>query len=171
MKRSTKTLLVTVLIAVVCTSCLGWLTAGFQNFDVQQRFEKERNPENLIEIDSVSLKSGRHESGIDIDVDENGVVTLNGTTGDEDVTLTYSNVALAAGDYILTGAENGSTGTYYLYVDVSNTITKGDFNGQFTVGTAGTFNISIMIKAETQLRNVKLYPVVNEGTEAADFWK
>ena len=170
MKKSTKKSIALVAIAVVICTCLGWLTAGFQSFDIGSRFERERNPENLIDAENISLATARHESGIDITVDDNGVVTLNGES-DEDVTLTYAVVALEPGDYILTGAEDGSKSTYYLSVTVGSEVIKGDFNGEFTVSTAGSYTIQIHIKGETALKNVKLYPIVNEGSEAVNFYK
>lgn len=169
MKRSTKNLLITVLIAVVCTSCLGWLTAGFQNFDVQQRFEKERNPENLITLSGVSLKTTRHSNGIDITVDEDGAVTLDGKAS-ADTTLAYGNVSLPAGDYILSGDAKGSAGTYYLTITIgSTTYYSGD---AITVTGEGTssYQINIVVKKDAQLNNAKLYPVVNSGDSAVDFY-
>ena len=170
MKKSTKKSIAIIAIAVVICTCLGWLTAGFQSLDFAERFQRERNSENLITIEDVSLTSVNHESGIEVTVDDNGVVTLNGES-DEDLVLTYATVALEPGDYILTGAEDGSKSTYYLSVTVGSDVIKGDFNGEFTVKTAGTYTIQIHIKGETALKNVKLYPVVNEGDEAVKFYK
>ena len=169
MKRSTKNLLITVLIAVVCSSCLGWLTAGFQNFDVAQRFEKERNPDNLITISSVTLATTRHSSGIDVTVDEDGVVTLDGKVT-EDIQLPYATVSLQPGEYILSGDEKGSAGTYYLSIVVGEQTIYGNLDGKFTVETAGSYTITINVEADTQLRNVKLYPVINSGDSAVDFY-
>ena len=170
MKKSTKNLLITVLIAVVCCSCLGWLTAGFQNFDVAQRFEKERNSENLITLTAVSLDTTRHSSGVDITVDENGVVTLDGKPS-ADVDLTYATVSLQPGEYILSGDGEGSASTCYLSIVVDVETIYGNLDGTFTVTTAGTYTVQIHMEEEAELNNVKLYPVINSGDTAVKFYK
>ena len=170
MKTRTKTLISAVAIAVLLCTLLGWLTSGFQNFNFKEKFEKERNAANLIELDDVTLKSGKHASGIEIKVDENGVVTLNGTVG-EDVTLSYATVSLEEGDYILSGSEDGSKTTYYLSTVNNGQTVMGDFPGAFEVSAEGSFTVTINVKANTELKNVKIYPVLNSGSEAVEFFK
>ena len=169
LKSKTKTLISAVAIAVLCCTLLGWLTSGFQNFNFKEKFEKERNAANLIELDDVTLKTCKHASGLEFEVDENGVVIINGTT-DEDVTIAYATVALEQGDYVLTGAD-GSKSTYYLSTTNNGTTVMGDFPGTFTVTAEGTFTVNIVIKANFECKNVKIYPVLNTGSEAVEFFK
>ena len=170
MTRRTKTMIATVALCLVAVCLVGWLTVGFSDFDVRDRFDKVRNEANEIDLTQVSLKSGRHESGLKVEVDELGAVTLSGTVT-EDVTLTYASLTLPAGDYVLTGAEEGSKGTYCLSVEIGEDKILGDWPGEFTVSQSGIVNVKITVSKDTTLRNVKILPVITEGDEAVDFYE
>ena len=77
---------------------------------------------------------------------------------------------ISVGDYVLSGAESGSSSTYYLATTVSSNAVMGDFPGTFTVSDQTTLTIKLVIKEGTSFFNTTIRPVVNEGSDAADFY-
>ena len=94
-----------VLVAVLCCGVLGGLSGGFSNWDVKTWFDKEVNPDNLLKVGEYSLESTEGKIGIDVKVDEKGVIKLSGkATADfeEDVVT----LKLNPGTYTLGGCES-----------------------------------------------------------------
>ena len=172
MARTTKRTILIVAIAAVLIVLLGAITQGFQSWkweDIKDRMEPKRNPDNLIT--SIDLKSHRSKtSDIKVNVDDNGVVTLNGeAAADED--FIYASVNLAANTYTFTGAEDGGLSTYYLILKSGSTEQRADLGTPFTVDSTTTYQVIIRVLDGTQLRNVKIMPVLVAGGEPADFYE
>ena len=171
MARTTKRTILIVAIAVVLVVLLGAITQGFQSWkweDIKDRMEPKRTPDNLIT--TIDLKSHRSPtSDIKIDVDDNGVVTMNGeAAADED--FIYASVNLSADTYTFTGAEDGGLSTYYLILKSGNKEVRADLGTPFSVDSTTTYQVIIRIKDGTSFKNVKIMPVLVKGDKAGDFY-
>lgn len=164
-KSAKKTIWTIVAIALVIV-CIGLVVKGPVSI-----LSRERNPENLIKLDSIELKTGKSAtSDVQVDVDENGVVKLNGTvSADED--LVYASVELKAGKYMLTGAKDGSQRTYYLALKNGAEEYRSDLEGVISISSTTTFDVIIHVEDGTELKNVKIMPVLVEGETAGTFYK
>lgn len=172
MTKTTKRTLLIVAIAMVLVVLLGFLTQGFQQWSwdsMSERFEAKRNPDNLIQI--VDLKSHRSDtSDIKVNVDELGVVKLNGTAeADED--FVYSTVSLPAGTYTFTGAPDGSRATYFLALKVGDTVYRSDLGTPIVLDSTTQAQVVICVKEGTSFNNVKIMPVLVVGDEAGAFYE
>lgn len=160
-----------VIILIVCA--LGALTSGFTKFgisDIKDKFEKKRNPDNLILLDNVSLKDKKSAtSDVEYTVDKLGAVTLKGkATADEEIT--YGSVTLEPGTYTLTGAENGKNDTYTLGLMVGVQFMRSD-SGTIVITTKGTYSVVIRVFKGANFLSTKITPALVSGDEAIDFYK
>ena len=169
MSKRMKNNIVLAVVIIAVVALLGTLSSGFTDWKVSEWLDRDRNPDNLIQTEDITLKSGKHSSGVEIKVKDDGSIVLNGKAG-VDAEVTYCTVALSAGDYVLSGAESGSSSTYYLATTVSSNAVMGDFPGTFTVSDQTTLTIKLVIKEGTSFFNTTIRPVVNEGSDAADFY-
>lgn len=153
MTKSTRSFLMWGAIILVIVIGLGALTSGFTSFnpdDIAQKFEKQRNPDNLIMMDVISLKSGKStKSDVRYDVDENGIVTLNGTASAQE-DLIYAKVVLSEGNYVFTAAPESSNKTYIVGLRKTGTSGTPEFRsdiGVFNVSASATYDIVIRVMA------------------------
>lgn len=176
MKR-TKQMVVWTVFVLAIVIALGALTSGFTVWkpdDIKTKFEKKRNPDNLITLEDITLKSGKSSaSDVIYEVDENGVVTLNGqASAQEDIV--YAKIVLPAGTYTFTGAPYSSNKTYLLGLrktgttDVPNPRSE---SGAFQVTTSATYDVIIRVMEDCAFNNVEILPVIVEGDTAGEFYK
>lgn len=172
MTKTTKRTILIVAISMALIIALGAITAGFQQWswdDISARFEKTRNPANKIQ--TVELESHRSSiSDVTVDVDELGVVTLNGNAA-EDEDFIYATVSLPVGTYQLTGAPGGGKATYFLALKVGETLYRSDMGTVFTIDSTTTCQVIIRVYKDTVLKNVKIMPVLVKEGEPADFYE
>ena len=173
MKRTTKTMLLTVCICLAVVALFGFLTKGFTSINIKENLERERNEANAIAKTDITLKDGKLSNGVTVKVNSDGSVTLNGKAT-ADLTVKYAEISsLAAGTYTFTGAKNGSTGSYYLSATSGSTTIQSDFTGsnKLTLSSAAKTVINIEIKKDTTFFNVTLYPVLYIGDTEVSFYK
>ncbi len=138
---------------------------------------KERNPDNMIvfEDNDTYIKTQDTNEGVEIDVDDNGVITLKGkaTSGYE---LTVAQVTLEPGTYTISGCDNTSS-DFRMYVKYNVTdvaISGNEDNDTFTISEEQTVSVKITWKEDYnfgKLVGTKIKPVIVEGKEIGDFYK
>ena len=116
------------------------------------------------------------EKGITFAINENGIVTINGTATEEgnfyfiNPWAVNPNYISVNGTYTLSGISGGDATTYYLqiYVDGSN---KGVvYTNPVTFTASGTVNqFSFFYKAGAVFNNFVISPMLNEGTTALPY--
>lgn len=150
---------------------------------------REPNKDNLLKMDLYSALDGTKKNGIKINVDDNGVITLNGTAEADTVIdlVTYSGTEQIelprSGFFYLSGCLDGSPETYYLYAADSQATVNLAYNfNDKTVGvikpagvqvsslTENGTDIHLGVTKGTELKNVKIYPTLGDG-EQVSFYK
>lgn len=114
--------------------------------------------------------AGHSESGVNFTIDENGVITINGTNSGSAfaVILTDYSKWLPDGDYIMNGCTGGSASTYKLDIDspAGPIVTNYDGDNAFTmVNGANNYRVRIVIYANAVLNNVKIKPMIRLATD------
>lgn len=177
MKKTTKNFLVWTALILALVIGLGALTSGFTVWkpdDIKTKFEKKRNEDNLITLEDIELKSGKSSnSDVIYEVDENGVVTLNGqASAQED--LVYAKVVLAAGTYTFTGAPRSSNKSYILGLRKTGTTdvpSPRSDTGSFVVATSTSYDVVIRVMEDCVFNGVEILPVIVEGSTAGEFYR
>ena len=171
-------ILVTALLVGVLTATtglVGWITNAnpFGN--------RDRNEDNLISVESYKALDGTKSNGIKIEVDEDGVITLDGEA-EADTTISLGNQSISNDKpsfFFFSGAVGGDIDSYYMTLECSElqsylVIRSVNTNDTQTVyfepyGDVYQVGISIVIKEGTELNNVKFYPVLSKGEQISFF--
>ena len=145
---------------------------------------RERNDDNLVNVDSYESLDGKKINGVKFDVDDNGVITLNGEATDkvyqllDTISITESSGntnASGAEFHYVSGCLDGSLETYFL--------SDGDcrwyqLNSKMVylhrcVPDGSTVDLSIYLEIEegTELKDVKIYPAVFTDPDATFYAK
>ena len=173
-KRSFRFTTTTKIILSVIASCL-IMTLLFGVYTGHQQW-KMRNDENLITLDGKYLKSMKLDSGLEVNVDDDGVIRLRGIVEDDE-TLTVASVSLPAGTYTLGGynCDEDSDVTLVVKVgEVAHYAGSDDktFGATFTLSETTNVNVEIHVKKDTNLLVTKiLRPTIAEGKDQIDFYK
>ena len=127
-----------------------------------------------ITVICVYIPSGEAEetrNGVTTTVDENGVITLNGTCDtDIGIGLIKDGKIPVKGEYTLSGITNGGDSTFYLQPYVDQKYQKTVTNETVTYTWDGTLTqLSIYIKAGAVLENVQIKPMLEKGETASDY--
>ena len=168
-KRNIILVVVAVLLAVFVSTIIGTLSNGYENIDDPASWgQKDINPDNLIKVADYSINTQSLESGIDIVVDDDGRIKVQGenkTTSD--VTVEIVKVTVPAGTYTFTsGVSSTSASKYFLKANGY----YADFNNNtFELASETTLTISLNVKAGEEL-NVTFAPVLVAGDEAGTFY-
>jgi hypothetical protein len=166
-----------VLAAVLCCAVLGGLSSGFTNWDTESWFDKEANPDNLIKVENYLIQTEEGTQGIDIDVDEKGVIKLSGKAT-EDFEEAVVTLNLTPGTYTLGGmnSQKGKSGlkieyngiTHYAGIDSE---TEGE---TFTIsedeGTV-TATVYVFVDDDKSAPLLPIKPTLAKGDEEISFWK
>ncbi len=176
MKKSTRTTLIICAIFMAAVMLLGFVTAGFQQWSIDEMKDnaaRKVNPDNLYTAECLTLVDSNTGDGIAVDVNEkNGVIKLDGTA-DTDITLEVGTVVLNAGEYTLTAIDGASNATIYMTATIGETVYKFDFTPGNTISVTAdntTVSLSIHIMQDTKLNNLQVLPVIVEGKESASYW-
>lgn len=181
MRKSTKTTLAIVALGMAIVIGLGFLTSGFQNWnmdDISSKVSAKVNPDNYYSIQCIELKDTYDGDGVKIDIDEDtGVITLNGVanvdkTGDNAYRL--GTLTLDAGSYTLTSYDYASYSGVYLTAQSASNNWKFDFTpgNVITIPSDNTEIILFLnIAKDATFSNVKIEPVIVSGSEVGKYWK
>lgn len=111
------------------------------------------------------------QQGVEITVDEDGVITFNGTAlADSAYRLINKGEIVVNGKYTLSGCNGGSNETYYLqpFIDGSGTITV--MNGSRTYEWNGVLtSLAFFFKAGTVFNNTQFKPQLEKGSFATEY--
>ena len=167
-KKTKKTL------AIVGAILAGVILLGSLGIINTDMLKKERNPDNLITVDCITLESiDDKTTDVKIDVnEETGVVKLSGKAS-VTKTYVYASVELEPGTYSFTGADDGRLDTYYMAIVVDDNAVRSD-GDPIKISEAGTYDIVIEIQegCDFKLLGEKLYPLLLPASDAEDasFW-
>lgn len=180
------------LVLVICTlfttfvTAVGFFSEGFSNADPTTWFEKDNNPDNLIQkanyIDSLIDES---EKGLKMDWKDDGSVVLSGkhddTSNDASDYYTYAfvNVTLPEGTYVLsTGNKNCREdlfGLHYKYGSGENFVQDyvGEDDVEIVLTEETTITISIFAANKERFWGINSYirPILVEKGNAVEFYK
>lgn len=156
---------------VLLVSFIGRITGGWSK-DWEDVTILERNEKNLLTGDFEDYNVG---DGITVTARKDGTLYLNGEYkgAEQSVTVDIETLSLAAGTYTLSGAPKGGNYTYHLKVTYGSTTVIGDYGttkGTFTLGSDTEVNVQLVVFGDNEFKNVKIQPVLVEGSEAGDFY-
>ena len=173
------------LIALLCglliaAAALGGLALVLDHFgvgDVTGITKKVRNPENIIDVNSYTFKSGSVFEGVSVTYDEDGVMTLNGqATADVDVCLgSYyfvENSFYTVSVYCPEPART-TTGTKVVLKNGHDAvIAEGSFAEDYTFSYSSLKYMAfyMTIKAGDTFENYTVAPVMVQGKQIGQFY-
>ena len=137
-------------------------------------FDKDLNKDNLIVVNDTYVESQNKNSGVEVEVDDDGVITLKGTAAKGEDLLVQS-VELKAGTYTVSGLDDCNKAKFCMYVQY-NTDDKAysaDKSATFTLESDQIVNVYIYWGEDQnfgELIPTKVYPTLVEGEEAGDFY-
>lgn len=139
-------------------------------------FKRDINPDNLINVNTPGyIKSMKTGHGVEIDVDENGVIKLSGKAT-KAYSVTVATVTLDAGTYTISGVKNSdSLDDFALRVDLpgGEAAWADTENDTFTLTQAETVTVVLQWSDEYKfnfLTNNKVEPVLVKGEEPGSFY-
>ena len=155
------------------------LASYFSGGFVSEWFDKQRNPDNLIVMDDyvITEKVTRSE-GVSLDVDELGVLTLDGKLeSSTEIVIEVAELKLEPGTYTLTGCDEPSMMTYNLeaqYVDANGATQK--WTADYTTTRTQTFTEDVTVKLVVRVQagfeadKIEILPVLAKGKVPVDFY-
>ena len=134
---------------------------------------KDRNEKNLIQLDSGYIKTQNTNRGVEIDVNDNGVIKLSGKAT-SDYSVNVASVKLPAGTYTISGLDEPDVNRLWMYVKYSGgEAIAGTEDATFTLNAEETVTV-ILSWAEDYNFNIftenKICPVIVEGNTPGDFY-
>ena len=171
MSKTTKNILVIIFCifaSVLISSLVGSLTNGFVDWDFHIVNEK-----NLISIDNYDSALTAEIDGIDIEVDEDGVITVDGENkGTGDLKIKVADLTLKKGEYTFSSSAKGADDkTYFMSIENGNTVVKADDgeDSTFDVKEEATYTVYITICAGEEI-DTTFKPVLVDGDKVGSFY-
>ena len=168
-------LLLVGLAIIMAVSFIGKITGGFTK-DWEDVTILERNPDNEL-TGKYGWKDDVYNvgDGYKLTARKDGSIIINGkyTGSNGKAEIPLETVTLQAGTYTISGAPNGGNATYYLKATVGDTDYIANFGaegGTFTTN-GGQVTVTLVLFGDYDFSNVKIQPVIVEGSEAGDFYK
>ena len=137
---------------------------------------REVNPDNLIKVDDNYLPERNPGYGVSFDVDDDGVIKINGNKTSGHVEAIIQTIELEAGTYTLSGIAKPDQGIMTLTARWG----AGEFcyaglykeNGTFTLTEKTTVTIVLNIMADVDIpyANKTIKPVLVADDEPGDFY-
>lgn len=158
-----------VLATVFLVSLIGNLTNGFEDlFNPSEWGAKELNPDNYIKADIYTIKDTSDPSGIDIKVNDNGLITAKGENKlESDFTVDICKVTLPAGTYTFTSGVSGTSASKYYLKAGEYT---ADFNNNtFVLSQETELTVSLVVRAGENI-NATFSPVIVSGEDEGSFY-
>lgn len=176
MSRRTRNIILSVVCSVlICTALItliGKWTDG--SFDVVSELRGDRNEENLIPLGSYVIKTKKLSNGLEIEVDEDGVIKVSGkaTADYEDVIAT---VTLEPGTYTIGGyATDLSKAGLKAVVDGASYYSgmSNDVDGEtFTVTETTSVQIKLFVEKDANfVFATKFEPTLASGKTVIPFY-
>lgn len=168
MKNKTKRLIKRVCMIIVVV-VLGGLIASFAIISAKG-FDKDLNPDNLISVGYLIEDDENNGRGIDISVNDDGVIRLNGkATSDDEFSVCF--LTLQPGVYTISGLESNLDGVSLKAIYNGNSsAVSGLKNDTFVLESASSVEIVISIKEGTRCWNKTIRPVLVKGDEPGDWY-
>lgn len=171
-KRKLLGVLKIVALSLVAATLLGVGLFAFSG-GFADAFGKDRNKNNLITMDTTYIKTHNTNRGVEIDVDENGVIKLSGKAT-SDYSVKVASVKLAAGTYTISGLNEPDLNEFYMYVQHSGGQAISGTNGAtFTLNAEETVTVYLEWADEYNFNlfnKSTVRPVIVEGKEAGSFY-
>ena len=138
---------------------------------------RERNPKNLIKVDDKYLSSRRTDYGLEVVVEDDGVIKLKGQTTRNEK-LDVQTLTLPAGTYTISGIEKPNLAKITLQATwgAGNVAFAGLESETFTLEADTLVTVSIVIEGsegeeETiEWANRTIKPVIVSGKEPGEFY-
>lgn len=137
---------------------------------------RERNEDNLIEVNDTYFPTKNYGHGLEFDVDEDGVIKIKGEKATGSIEAIIQTVELDAGTYTLSGLEKPNQDEMFLSAEwgEGEVCIAGidDANGTFTLTEKSTVTIVLHITSGTEIKyaNRTIEPVLVEGDDVGEFW-
>ena len=173
------------LVLAICTVFTAFVvfagkkTGGFQDdVTIENLTKKELNENNLYSAELLTIERYNAGTGIVVDTEKDGVITLDGKLGGTAaVDIKVATVDLKAGTYTMT--TNAPVGRYsaYMYATADNGTTKLAFDfggtktdGVFEIAASDTYDIYIHVEPDIEFDHVHYYPTIVNGDEAGEYY-
>lgn len=160
----------------VCVTLSAVVCFGFGGLKFTNPLDKDINPDNLINVNTPGyIKSMKTGHGVEIDVDENGVIKLSGKAT-KAYSVTVATVTLDAGTYTISGVKNSdSLDDFALRVNLpgGEAAWADTENDTFTLTQSETVTVVLQWDNEYKfnfLTNNKVEPVLVKGEEPGSFY-
>ena len=164
------------MIIILAVTFIGRITGGFTK-DWEDVTLRERNPSNLLS-GTYGWTNDKYNvgDGITITASKDGTLVLDGEYkgASEKVIIPLETVSLSAGTYTISGAPDGGNYSYYLCATYNESTVIADFgaeNGTFTLTQPSTVTINLVCFGDSKFDDIKIRPVLVDGTEAGEFFK
>ena len=159
-------------IVLVAVMLLGVGLFAF-NGGLTDAFDRDKNEDNLIKVDTSYIKTHNTNRGVEITVKDNGVIKLSGKAT-SDYSVKVASVKLAAGTYTISGLDEPDINRFWMYVQHSGgEAIAGTDGASFTLNAEETVVIYLSWAEDY---NFNLFnentvrPVIVEGKEAGSFY-
>ena len=163
-------IIIVLLLAIAGIASLAVWTEGFTAWEI-----RELNEDNLIKVDDyVSTLEDRRTDGLKIDVDEDGVITVEGENEtEEDVRVIVAEISLPKGEYTFTTSAKGTDDkTYHMLLAQGENMEIIADDGKystFEIDEDTTFGVFIVVCAGEEIDTV-FKPVLVKGDESGSFY-
>ena len=161
--------MIALVLVIAAVASLAVWTEGFTAWKI-----RELNEDNLIKSENyVDGLDDKREDGLKIEVDEDGVITVEGENETEDdVKIVVTTVTLKAGEYTISSSAKGTDDkTYYLSIEAGDNviIADEDEDSTFEVDEETTYTVYIVVCAGEEI-DTTFKPVLVNGDEAGSFF-
>ena len=154
---------------ILLIAILGGLIASFA-LTVADGFERELNPDNLMPAEYLIEDGDTNGVGIDISVNDDGVIKLNGkATSDDEYSVCF--ITLKPGTYTISGIKSNLDGVALKVLYNGNmSAVSGLMDDTFVIETETTVEVVITVAEGTWCINKTIKPVIVEGEKPGDFY-
>ena len=167
-------ILLSVLASCLVLTTVGALSTGFTDWKVTEWFEKEVNPDNLLKVEGYTIKSEKLNSGLEFDVDEDGVIKVSGKSSEE-CEKVVAHITLEPGTYTIGGYDSDANKMSLAIVVNAEIHYAGDTSdtsgATFTVTETTAATVKLVIAKDTNfLLAQTVRPTLVKGSNEIDFY-